>query len=224
MAYKITIDGPAGTGKGTLARNIASEFNITNVDSGALYRSLGLYAIRNSLNVEDEAVIESALKNINIELKEINKGEALKPHIDGEDVSMYIRTEEVAKVTSTLAKYKCVREYMAEKQRAVAENRNIVMEGRDIGSVVFPNAELKIFLTATVEERAKRRYNEMIEKGIDVSYEQVREKIINRDLSDSSRKISPLVQTEDMVKIDSTNMTKEEVMDTVRELIKRRLV
>lgn len=222
MGYKITIDGPAGTGKGTLARELATAFNIINVDSGSLYRTFGLYAIRNNIDITNCEEIKKALKNVDIELKKDNSKNVLVPYLNGKDVSGYIRTEEVARVTSRLAVNEDIREFMKEKQHKVAKDRDIVMEGRDIGSEVFPDAELKIFLNADESERANRRYKELKAKGEDVTYEHVLEIIRARDIADSTRKISPLIKTEDMIEIDTTNLTVQEVVDKVKLLMKEK--
>lgn len=220
MGYKITIDGPSGTGKGTLAKALAKKLNILNIDSGSLYRSFGLYAIRNNIDIKDLDKVHEALNNVNIELKVDNGTNELKPYLNGEDVTNYIRTEEVAKITSALASIKKVREYMVLRQHAVAKDRNIVMEGRDIGSVVFPDADLKIFLSADIEERARRRYNEITNKGGAAIYDEILEIMQNRDKQDSTRTVSPLTKTKDMIEIDTTNMSIEEVVDRAMELVK----
>jgi len=220
MGYKITIDGAAATGKGTLTKAIAKELNILNIDSGMIYRAFGLYAIRNNVELENELEVKKALANANITLKS-SVGNS-RVYINDEDVSDLIRTEQVAEVTSKAAKIELVREYILSIQRKAAEGHNVIMEGRDIGSVVFPNAELKIFLTADVEERAKRRYNELIQKGNDTTFDEVRAQIINRDKEDSTRKVSPLMKTEDMIEIDTTNLTEKQVLDKVRELINKK--
>ena len=218
MGYKITIDGPAGTGKGTLAKSLSNILNIVNVDSGSLYRTLGLYAIRTGLDSTNTEELEKTLAKIDIELKEVDG--KLQPHLDGENVAGYIRTEDVARVTSKFASIKMVREYMAERQRRLAKDRNIVIEGRDLGSSVFPDAELKIFLNADVNERANRRYKQLIEKGENITFEKALEMIQTRDHADSTREVSPLVKTKDMEEIDSTNMSIEQVVERAMELVK----
>jgi len=185
-----------------------------------IYRAFGLYAIRNNVELENELEVKKALANANITLKS-SVGNS-RVYINDEDVSDLIRTEQVAEVTSKAAKIELVREYILSIQRKAAEGHNVIMEGRDIGSVVFPNAELKIFLTADVEERAKRRYNELIQKGNDTTFDEVRAQIINRDKEDSTRKVSPLMKTEDMIEIDTTNLTEKQVLDKVRELINKK--
>ncbi len=218
MGYKITIDGPAGTGKGTLAKRLAENLRLVNVDSGSLYRTFGLYAIRIQLDVTNIDEIEKALSIVEIELKEVEG--RLLPHLNGENVEGYIRNEDVAKVTSRLAGLKQVREYMAVRQRRIAEGRNVVMEGRDIGSSVFPDAELKIFLNADVNERANRRYKQLLEKGEEITFEKALEMITTRDHADTTREVSPLIKTEDMIEIDTTDMSIDEVEIRAMELVK----
>lgn len=218
MGYKITIDGPAGTGKGTLAKRLAENLNLVNVDSGSLYRAFGLYAIRTNLNENDTKAIDAALSEVEIELVEV-EGKLL-PHLNGENVAGYIRNEDVARVTSKFASKKQVREYMVVRQRRIAEGRNVVMEGRDIGSSVLPDAELKIFLNADINERANRRYKQLLEKGEEISFEKALEMIETRDHADMTRDVSPLVKTEDMIEIDTTNMSIDEVVDKAMELVK----
>ena len=218
MGYKITIDGPAGTGKGTLAKSLSEKLKIVNVDSGSLYRAFGLYAIRMNLDPNNIEKLEEALANVEIELKEVDG--KLLPHLNNENVEEYIRNEEVAKTTSKFASIKQVREYIAVRQRRLAEGRNVIMEGRDIGSSVFPDAELKIFLNADVKERANRRYKQLLEKGVETTYEKALEMIETRDHADMTREVSPLIKTEDMVEIDTTYMSIEDVANVAMELVK----
>ena len=218
MGYKITIDGPAGTGKGTLAKSLAKNLNIANVDSGSLYRTFGLYAMRIGLEPTNIEKLEEALANVEIELKEV-EGKLL-PHLNNENVEGYIRNEEVARTTSKFASIKQVREYIAVRQRRLAEGRNVIMEGRDIGSSVFPDAELKIFLNADVHERANRRYKQLLEKGENITFEKALDMITTRDHADMTREVSPLVKTEDMIEIDTTDMSIEQVVERAMELVK----
>ena len=218
MGYKITIDGPAGTGKGTLARSLAEKLNVVNVDSGSLYRAFGLYAIRMGLEPTNIEKLEEALANVEIELKEVDG--RLLPHLNNENVEGYIRNEEVARTTSKFASIKQVREYIAVRQRRLAKGRNVIMEGRDIGSSVFPDAELKIFLNADANERANRRYKQLLEKGENITFEKALEMITTRDHADMTREVSPLVKTEDMIEIDTTNMSIEQVVEKAMELVK----
>ncbi len=220
MGYKISIDGPSGAGKGCVAKGLSQRLDVLNIDTGAMYRTLALYCIENNINVDDETEVANILKNVDIYLK--NENSVVKVFLNGVDVSRKIRTEQVGIVAAKVAHILIVREYMREKQRAMAGTQNVVAEGRDIGSVVFPDADLKIFLTAAVETRAERRYKDMLEKNKETTYEEVLEYIIRRDELDTTRKISPLIKTRDMVEIDNTNMSKEEVVEKVLELVREK--
>ena len=220
MGYKISIDGPSGAGKGSVAKGLSERLDILNIDTGAMYRTLALYCIENGINVDNEQNVISILKDVDIYLK--NEDSMVKAFLNDIDVSHKIRTEQVGLVAAKVSSILDVREYMREKQRVMAGAQNVVAEGRDIGSVVFPDADLKIFLTATVETRAERRYKDMLEKNKDTKYDEVLEYIKQRDELDKTRKISPLIKTEDMVEIDNTNMTKEQVVERVLELIKEK--
>ena len=220
MGYKITIDGPSGAGKGCVAKGLSERLDVLNIDTGAMYRTLALYCIENNVNIDDEREVANILKDVDIYLK--NEDSAVKVFLNDVDVSVKIRTEQVGLVAAKVAHIIPVREYMREKQRDIAGSQNVVAEGRDIGSVVFPDAELKIFLTATVETRAERRYKDMLEKNKETTYEEVLEYIKERDELDRTRKISPLIKTEDMIEIDNTNMSKVEVVERVLELVKEK--
>ena len=220
MGYKISIDGPSGAGKGCVAKGLSERLDVLNIDTGAMYRTLALYCIENNINVDNKEDIISILKDVDIYLK--NEDGLVKAFLNDVDVSLKIRTEQVGLVAAKVSSILEVREYMREKQKAMAACQNVVAEGRDIGSVVFPDADLKIFLTATVETRAHRRYKDMLEKNKETTYEEVLEYIKQRDELDRTRKISPLVKTDDMVEIDNTNMPKEEVVEKVLELIKEK--
>ncbi len=220
MGYKISIDGPSGAGKGCVAKGLSERLDVLNIDTGAMYRTLALYCIENGINVHNENDVISILNDVDIYLR--NENNQVKAYLNDIDVSSKIRTEQVGLVAAKVSSILDVREYMREKQRAMAGTQNVVAEGRDIGSVVFPDANLKIFLTAAVETRAKRRYKDMLEKNKQTTYEEVLEYIKQRDELDRTRKISPLIKTEDMVEIDNTNMTKQEVVEKVLELIKEK--
>ena len=217
MGFKITIDGYAATGKGTVTKEIAKRLNILQVDSGSLYRTFGLYTIENNVDITNEQELEEAILKSNISL-----GADAKVYIGTRDVSSLIRTEQVAKAASNVAKLRKVREYILKIQRGLSKEQDVIMEGRDIGSEVFPDAELKIFLNADVEERAKRRYLELVNKGKDVNFEEVRAQLIERDKEDSTREISPLIKTEDMIEIDTTNMTPEQVIEKILGLVSKK--
>jgi len=220
MGYKITVDGYAATGKGTLTKALASELNMLYVDTGMIYRTYGLYTIREKIDISNIEEATKKLLQANIRLDVLDN--VAKAYIGDEDVSTLVRTEQVAAVTAKVAKIKSLRECVLKIQRDLGEKYNVIMEGRDIGSEVFPNAELKLFLTADADERAKRRYKELIEKGKETTYEEVRTQIINRDKEDTTREISPLRKTDDMIEIDTTNLTIPQVLDMVKELINKK--
>ncbi len=219
MGYKIAIDGPAGAGKGFVASTVAKKLDYLYIDTGAMYRAFGLYVSRNKIDINDEEKIEEALKNTDIKLV-YDKNKNLKVYLNEEDVSQDIRTEQIGILSSVVSALPIVRKYMTESQRGLAGKNNVVMEGRDIGSVVFPDAELKIFLTASREERAKRRLQDLLEKGRKTTYGEVLDSIRKRDELDTTKKISPLIKTDDMIEIDSTFLTKDEVIDRVIKLVK----
>lgn len=206
--FKIAIDGPAGAGKSTIAKLIASKLNIEYIDTGAMYRAVTLKALRLGINLEDETqygFLESTVLDI-------CNGRYL---LDGEDVSEAIRSVEITENVSTPSKIGCVREFLVNYQRKISESKSVVMDGRDIGTVVLPNAELKVFLTASVECRARRRMLEREASGISKSLKETMEEIIIRDNKDSTRKISPLKCAEDAVTIDTSNMTIDEVVNSI---------
>lgn len=217
MGYKITIDGPSGSGKGFIASEISKRLNLLNIDTGAMYRAFGLYCIENGIDLENEEQVEFALNNTKITFKP--DLDVLRIYLNDEDVSGRIRTEQVGMLASKVSAIPVVRKYMVEKQREIAGENNVIMEGRDIGSVVFPNAELKIFLTASKEIRATRRLNDLLNKGMKVTYEEVLEDITKRDESDINKKISPLIKTDDMIELDTTLLSKEQVINEVLRLV-----
>jgi len=216
MSFKIAIDGPSASGKTEVSRRLAEKLGITAVDSGAIYRSVALYCLKHKIDVNDEEMVIDSLSKIKVDLVDDTV------LLNGEDVSLKIRKNEVSLVTSTVAKFEKVREYVEKVQRYVAGNTNVVMQGRDITSVVLPDAELKIYLNAAPEERAKRRQKELAAKGEKVSLEEVLESIQKRDMADMTREISPLVKTEDSVEIDTTNMNIQEVVEKIISLAKER--
>lgn len=220
MGYKITIDGPSASGKGYLAHEISKRLEILNVDTGAMYRAFGLYCLQNSIDLNDESKIASALREANIDFNYDN--DTLKVYLNNKDISKDIRTEQVGMLASVVSAIPMVRTHMVKLQRQIAGFNNIVMEGRDIGSVVFPEAELKIFLTASDAVRAERRYKDLLEKNKQVTLEGVLEDIKKRDETDINKAISPLVKTEDMIELDTTYLDKEQVIQKVLELVKEK--
>ncbi len=215
--YSIAIDGPAGSGKGTIAKALAAKLNYLYIDTGAMYRAVGLYFLKHNLEITEENV-KNNLNNINVKLKYVDK--ELKVYLNSEDVSLEIRTEEASRASSKVSVFDCVREKLVSMQQKMALEANVIMEGRDIGTVVLPNANLKIFLTASVLERAKRRYKEQIEKGLEVSLDAIEKDIKERDYRDTNRENSPLKQAEDAILIDSSEMTIDEVVNKVLSLCK----
>lgn len=220
MSYKIAIDGPAGAGKGYLAKEISKRLNILYIDTGAMYRAFGLYAVENNINLEDEESTREALKSCDISLK--NTDDKVLVYMNGRDVSDTIRTEQVGMMASIVSGIPVVRQDMVERQRKMGEKESVIMEGRDIGSVVFKDADIKIFLTADICERAKRRLKDLLEKGINTDLDSVIADIEKRDYADINKKISPLIKTEDAIELDNTNMSKEEVVEFILKLIKNK--
>lgn len=220
MSFKIAIDGPAGAGKSTIAKLLAKRLNIVYVDTGAMYRAIGLFCLQKNIDIEDEEKINDYIDDIEVEIIYDNGDQQVI--LNGRNVSDDIRTEQVSWAASTTCKYARVREKMVSLQRKLAEKTDVVMDGRDIGSVVLPNAELKIFLTASPEVRAQRRYLENCEKNISCSYEEILENIKKRDLQDTTRQNSPLVQVEDAILLDSSDMTIDEVTAEIMKLVEER--
>lgn len=216
----VAIDGPAGSGKGTVTKIIAQKMGLINLDTGATYRCVALEALNHNLKVEDEDKIVELLDNINIEFKKNDEIERV--FLNGEDVTSKIRTKEVTQIVSQVSSIIPVRLHMVEVQRRMAKGKNVIMEGRDIGTYVFPNAEVKIYLDADVEERAKRRYKENQEKGIEMTYEEVIENIRKRDENDKNKPVGALKVADDAVIVDTTSKTIEEVVAEIEEIIKSR--
>ena len=213
----IAIDGPAGAGKSTIARGAAKELGYIYVDTGALYRSIALNVIKNNINTEDKAAVVDLLKHTTVELKHINGEQQV--FLNGENVSALIRTPEVSMGASSVSAIAEVRAFLLELQREIAGNNNCIMDGRDIGTVVLPNAKIKIFLTASPECRAERRYKELVEKGERVEYNDVLDDIIKRDYNDSHREIAPLKPSEDSIIFDTTDFGLEESVNRLISIV-----
>lgn len=217
----VAIDGPAGTGKGTITKIIAEDLGLVNIDTGAMYRCITLEALRKNLQPVESGALAKILQNIEIELK---KNEDIQEvWLNGEDVSSQIRTPEIDRFVGKFSALKMVRDKMTPLQRKMGENGNIIMEGRDIGTTVFPEADVKIYLDCSVEERARRRYQQNLEKGIEISYEEVLELIKQRHKLETEREIAPLRQAEDAILVDSTNLTIEEVVAEIEKIIKEKM-
>ncbi|MDE6776708.1 MAG: (d)CMP kinase [Oscillospiraceae bacterium] len=215
----IAIDGPSGAGKSSISKAVAEELGFIHVDTGAMYRAIGLYALRNDCTAPEK--ITEKIQEIIIELKFINGMQRVL--LCGEDVTDYIRSPEISMIASNVSAVPAVRAYLLELQKKIALENNIIMDGRDIGSVVLPNADLKIFLTASPEERASRRYLELNEKPDCPSYEEILKDIRQRDENDMNREIAPLCQAEDAIVIDSSNMGFHEVAEHIQALIQEKL-
>lgn len=220
MGFVVAVDGPAGSGKGTITREVAKKMNLINIDTGAMYRCVTLLMIRQNIKLEDKEKIKEILDKIDIKFG-IENGEQ-KVYLNSEDVSLLIRTKEVNEFVSPVSTLKIVRERLADMQREMSKAIDVIMEGRDIGTNVFPNANVKIYLDATPEERAKRRFKQNEEIGIQIPYEEILESVKNRDYIDSHREISPLKQAEDAIYIDSTNMSIDEVVEEIVNIIKKK--
>ena len=212
----IAIDGPAGSGKSTVARLVAKKLGFVYVDTGDMYRTVGLYCAENAVNLENIDEVAKALEDINIELKYDDGVQHI--YLNGKDVSSAIRVQRIAEYASKVAAIGAVREKLVEIQREIAENGKVVMDGRDIGTNVIPNAKAKIYLDASVEVRTERRCHELEEKGISFDKNVIRKEIIDRDNFDKNRKINPLTIAEDATIIDTSSMTIEEVEDRIVKL------
>lgn len=219
----ITIDGPAGAGKSTVARIVARRLNFSYLDSGAIYRTLTLACLRKNASIEDEVQVLKVLDESRFHFtEEVVEGRRLfKCYLNGEDVTHLIREPAVSKAVSIVARHARVREKLLYSQRKFAENRNIVCDGRDMGSYVFRDADFKFYLTAAPEVRARRRYEELKRLGIEVNYSEVYENIVFRDVADSQRQTSPLKPASEAVVIDTTNLTPEEVAEKIIETVSK---
>ncbi len=220
MNKNIAIDGPAGAGKSTIAKLLAKKLGLVYVDTGAMYRGLAVFFLRKKLSADDEKEISRAAAEATVTIKYENGVQQV--YLNGENVTAYLRSEETGKMASASSVYQAVRDRLLDLQRDLAASTPVVMDGRDIGTVVLPDASLKIFLTATVEERARRRINELKEKGLEVDEEQIRKDIAERDERDMNRPIAPLRQASDAVLLDSSDMSIEEVVDEIIRLYKEK--
>lgn len=220
MYYSIAIDGPAGAGKSTIAKRIAEQLQFIYVDTGAMYRALAIYFLDSNINPEDESAINEACKNVSVCIAYENGVQQVI--LNDVNVTGRLRNEEVGTMASKTSIYPVVREKLLELQRELAKVNNVIMDGRDIGTCVLPNANLKIYLTASVDARAKRRYDELVTKGEDADFDVIAADIRDRDARDMNREVSPLKQAEDAVLVDSSNMTIDEVVDCVQSLFEER--
>lgn len=217
----IAIDGPAGAGKSSIAKLVAQKLSFVYFDTGAMYRTIALYALEHHINPAREEDVVAVLDEIQITLSHEDGEQEI--FLNGTNVSKDIRREEVGKNASTVAKYAAVRQKLVSLQQEIAADMDVIMDGRDIGTVVLPNAEVKIYLTASANVRAKRRYKELQEKGESCDLTQIEKDIIARDEQDMNREISPLRQAEDAVLVDSSDMTIEEVVNCLIDIIKKKM-
>lgn len=217
----IAIDGPAGAGKSTIAKALAKSRNMVYVDTGAMYRAIGLYCSRKGIAGDDEAAIISELDNIQVSLAYENGEQVV--YLNGENVNGFIRTPEAGTMASAVSVYQKVRTKMVELQQALAEKTSVVMDGRDIGTVVLPKAEVKIYLTASSAVRAKRRYDELVAKGMECNLAQLQKEIEERDYRDMTREVSPLKKAEDAVELDTSDLSIEEVVEAMQRIVAEKI-
>ncbi len=213
MGYNVAIDGPAGAGKSTIAKLVAKEKGYIYVDTGAMYRGLAIHFIKRGLKAEDIKGIVEACKDAEVSI--VYENDVQQIYLNGENVTTMLRTEEVGNMASKTSAIPAVREKLLELQRTLAREKDVIMDGRDIGTNILPNADVKIYLTASVETRATRRYKELLEKGENCVYEEIAQDIKERDERDMNREIAPLKQAEDAILVDSSEMTIEEVVKTI---------
>ena len=221
MIYSIALDGPGGAGKSSIAKQVAKLRGIVYVDTGAMYRAIALHMLKNNVDIHNEEKVVAELVNVDIRLEYRDGAQCVI--LNGEDVSTAIRQNEVSMAASVTSAYKQVRAFLMDTQRNVAKTTSVIMDGRDIGTVVLPDAQIKIYLTASAEARADRRFKELTEKGQVVEYENILKEIKERDFQDMNREIAPLKQAEDAVLVDTTKLTLSESIDYMIKVIKERL-
>lgn len=214
----VAVDGPAGSGKGTVTKKIEEKLGFLNLDTGATYRCVALQVLKENVKLEDEEKIIKIANEIDIQIDNTGSKDIIL--LNGEDVSKEIRTKEVTSIVAPISSIIPVREKMVEVQRKLATGKNVIVEGRDIGTVVFPNADIKIYLDASQEIRAKRRYEENIQDGMETTYEEILESIKMRDYNDMHRKVGALKKAEDAIVIDSSNLSIDEVVKKIEDIIK----
>lgn len=221
MGIVIAIDGPAGSGKGTITKLVSQELGLVNIDTGAMYRCVALDCLNKNIMPEELDKISKVLENINIELIRKDGNQIIL--LNGQDVSKDIRTPKVDEYVAKFAAIKIVRDKITPMQQKMDKDNNIIMEGRDIGTVVFPNADVKIFLDCSIEERARRRYKQNVERGINVPYEEILSALKERHKLETERTVSPFVKADDAIVVDSSNLNIQEVTETVIRIIKEEL-
>lgn len=210
----VAIDGPSAAGKSTIAKLVAKKENFIYIDTGAMYRCVAYYCLSQKIDLNNEKEVENCLKDIHIQLTHDNK-----VLLNDQDVSLDIRTDEVSLGASIVSRYMAIRKFLVDSQRKMASSGNVILDGRDIGTVVLPNADLKIYQVASVETRALRRYKENLERGLEANLEVIKEEIEQRDYQDMNRTISPLKKADDAIEIDTSNLTLDEVVEVVLNLI-----
>lgn len=218
--FNIAVDGPAGAGKSTIAKAVAADLGFIYVDTGAMYRAMALYFLRQGIDKEDEAAISASCSQVEITIRYENGSQQVI--LNGENVSSQIRNEEVGNMASATSVYLPVREKLVQLQQDLAKKANVIMDGRDIGTCVLPDAQAKVYLTASSTVRAKRRYDELKEKGVMCNLEEIEQDIIERDYRDMHRENSPLKQAKDAVLVDSSEMTVEQVIETIKDIARRK--
>ncbi len=218
MGYSVAIDGPAGAGKSTIAKRVAKEKDFIYIDTGAMFRAMAIHFLRCGIAADDHEKISEAVKDVNVTISYVNGEQNV--FLNGENVTGQLRTEEVGNMASASSVNGDVRKKLLELQRKLAASANVVMDGRDIGTVVLPDADVKVYLTASVEVRAQRRYKELIEKGQEADLEKIKKDIEERDYRDMNRDIAPLRQAEDAILVDSSYMTIDENVQAILDLIK----
>lgn len=217
MSYNIAIDGPAGAGKSTIAKRLAKKLKFLYVDTGALYRAMALYFLENGIGKHDEDALREACARITLSLAYTKEGQRV--YVNGRDVTGLIRTQEVTAMSSSVSAYGFVRDKILKSLRNVAAESDVIMDGRDIGTCVLPDADLKIYLTASADTRAQRRYDELRAKDVECDYEMIKKEIVRRDSLDKSRSIAPLKKAEDAVYIDSSDLDAKQVVDMIYEMV-----
>lgn len=222
MCIAVAIDGPAGAGKSSVAKAVGKQLGLLYVDTGALYRTVGLAALRKGVDASSKAEVEALLKEISVEM-DFSETSGQVVLLNGEDVSGLIRTPQVSMAASDFSALPVVREYLLSLQRDIAKTKNVIMDGRDIGTVVLPQAQVKIFLTASPESRAQRRYKELVEKGEKTTVKDVLRDVIKRDYNDTNRKAAPLRPAEDSILVDTTNLDFEGSVEAVAKIIRERI-
>ena len=213
----VAIDGPAGSGKSTIAKLLAKKYDLTYIDTGAMYRMITLYLLENNIDINDLKEVERVLNTVNLDMQ----GD--KFFLDNVDVSTKIREKRINDNVSKVASIKIVRSNLVDLQRKISNNKDVILDGRDVGTVIFPNAQVKIFLIASPEERARRRYNEFLEKKVEITYDEVLKSLKERDYIDSTRKESPLKKADDAIELDTTNLTIEDVINFISKEIEKNI-